>query len=909
MPDRSVVLLTGATGFLGTELAQRLIADTACTLVALVRADDDRAAALRLERAWWEWPDLQAAIGERVQPLAGDVTEPGLGLDAAALNSLQHRLTHIIHVAAKLRLEAPLDELRRTNVVGTQHVLELARAANSDHGLQRLAYVSTAYVCGKREGPIEEASFTDSSGFSTAYERSKFEAEALVRAVQTEVPISIFRPGMIVGNSTTGAIKTFNTVYVPLRLFLNGKLPLVPTSPSLRLNIVPVDYVAECVRRLTFDVRARGLTFHLVPPSSRLPTAGDLLDAVRSWAANHLDVHLMPAVFIDVMLPDLPGIPEALRVLQPYLHDRQEFRRDNLDRLLGTATPEWREYLPRLLEYATSYGFLNRSERTACEQVIHRLSSPRSPVRYHDITSRGIITRDSAEVHHDMLTAVAALRTMGVQPGDRVAIVGSNSSRYLTLEVAIGLLGAVSVPLYPTSPPVQIDALLEASAARVLLVGAPGVLSRLAELRCHLPMVVFGPGPRPVGLPETTLDWESFLSLGAHPLTRQPELVRPGDLATLRYTSGTTGAPKAAAFHHTHLRWMAETMAGLVPWQARTRRAAYLSFLPMNHVVEGMLATYGAHYLPVPIDMYFLEDFHALPAALRTVRPTVFFGVPRVYEKIWESVQKSPVGRWYLAAPPGPLKRVAGRVVRRAILGQAGLGHCVQLIVGSAPVSQELLRSFQQLGIEVHTAYGLTEAPLVTLNRFGANRLGTVGQALPETQLSITADDEVLVRGPQVMSGYDGGGEQPFSDGWLLTGDLGHMTLDGSLVIDGRKKELIATAYGKKVYPERVETLLRQIPGVTEAMLVGERRPFCAALVWTAASVASSAIADGISWVNSQLSHAEQVKRWRVLQDDLSAEHGELTPTLKLRRAAVAARYAGEIEALYAEARTEVAAR
>lgn len=909
MANRSIVLLTGATGFLGTQIARRLISETACTLVALVRAEDEVAAARRLQRAWWDWPDLVAAIGDRVEPLVGDVCEPKLGLDDAAFDALAQRITHIVHDAAELRLEAPLEELRHNNVEGTRHVLELACAANADHDLQRFAYVSSAYVAGRRGGRIEEASFTDSFGFSSPYEQSKFEAEALVHAAQQELHVSIFRPGMIVGDSKTGAIKTFNTVYVPLRMYLNGKLPLVPTSRSMRLNIVPVDYVAECIARLLFEARAEGLNFHLVAPPTSLPTVGELVDATRTWAASHLNVDLRSPVFLDVSLPDLHVVPEWLRVLQPYFHDRHEFLRDNVDRLLGHEAPDWREYLPRLLEYAVAHDFLHSSERTAYEQVLYRLHGKQWPVTYHDITPDGVSVRDTSEVRRDMLKAAAALQVMGIKPGDRVAIVGCNSSRYLTLDVAIGLIGAVSVPLYPTSPPAEIDSLVKASDARVLLMGAPQVLARAGELCSDIPLVVFGRASMPAGLLEKALDWQSFLALGAKAPEPRIGAVGFDELATLRYTSGTTGAPKAAAFDHASLRWMARTMAGLLPWQAHTRPAAYVSFLPMNHVVEGMLATYSAYFLPAPLNIYFLEDFHALPTALRKARPRVFFSVPRVYERIWEGVQASLPGRWYLAAPRGPWKSLLRSIVRHGVLRQAGFDRCVQLIVGSAPVGESLLGSFHDLGIEIHVAYGLTEAPLVTINRVGANRLGTVGQPLPETRLAIAEDGEILVRGPQVMRGYHGGVEQPFADGWLQTGDLGEMTRDGDLIINGRKKALIATAYGKKVFPDRIEGLLRQIPGVTEAILIGEARPYCSALLWSTDGASPAAIGRGVELVNTRLSHAEQVKQWTVLPDDLSIERGDLTPSLKLKRSAVAARFANEIEALYAERAVEAMAR
>ena len=164
---------------------------------------------------------------------------------------------------------------------------------------------------------------------------------------------------------------------------------------------------------------------------------------------------------------------------------------------------------------------------------------------------------------------------------------------------------------------------------------------------------------------------------------------------------------------------------------------------------------------------------------------------------------------------------------------RAGLDRCAQLLVGSAACGEGLLRGFHELGIEVHNAYGLTEAPLVTLNRLGANRIGTVGEPLPETEVRIAEDGEVLVRGPQVTAGYfDEPDASPFRDGWLATGDLGRFTDEGGLVIVGRKKELIKTAYGKYAHPAEVEALLKEIPGVAEAMLVGEGKPFCVALMW-----------------------------------------------------------------------------
>ncbi|HET6813026.1 MAG TPA: AMP-binding protein [Actinomycetota bacterium] len=840
---------------------------------------------------------------------------------------LARRLTHIVHAAADLRLTVPLAEARRTNVDGVAHVLELARAAHRDHGLARLLHVSTAYVAGRRRDAVAEDDLTGRWGFANAYEHSKYEGERLVRAAQAELPVTVVRPAMVVGDTRTGAIKTFNTIYVALRLYLTGRLRVVPTRPGLRVNIVPVDWVADATVRLTFDPAAAGRTVHLTAPLEALPRADELFGLVRRWATDQLGVRLPRPLYLPLRPPGRGR--GQLAALLPYLTERRRFRRDHADRLLGPYEPDWRAYLPRLLAYATAQGFMHRCDRTVHEQILVRLAARSRPVAYQDIAGTTAVARDPRTVRGEMLAAAGALARLGVQSGDRVALVGVNSTRYLTVDVAVGLAGAVSVPLHPTSPPAELDEILAASGARLLLVGAPDVLARLGELRARVPVVSFCPGSTPPGV----LAWGDFLALGAAtgdggpagpPLPPAGSPLPPGggalprgggplapvgpdDLATIRYTSGTTGRPKGVAFTHRQLAWMAQTMAGLLPWTVRTQPAAYLSFLPMNHVVEGILGAYAPYWLPAPLRITFLDDIHQVRAALRRVRPTIFFSVPRLYEKAWAALAASRLGRRWVAGLGGPERRVARALLRRTLLRRAGLDRCAQLAVGSAPASPDLLGRLHELGVEVHDAYGLSEAPLVTLNRLGRNRIGTVGEPLPETSVRIAADGEVLVRGPQVTAGYvDAGVAQPFQDGWLATGDLGHRTADGFLVIDGRKKELIKTAYGKYLHPARLEALLRELPGVTEAMVVGEGRPYCAALLWTEtpAGPLRAELERAMAAVNAHLEQPEQVRRWAVLPDDLSVEGGELTTNLKLRRTVVAERLGDVIASLYDQAPT-----
>jgi long-chain acyl-CoA synthetase len=918
---RGVVLLTGATGFLGAQVARRILSNTDHLVVALVRARDTEEARQRLERAWWDWPEAVATIGDRVEPVAADLTLPLLGLAPEAWTALAHRVTHVVHTAADLRFDGALDQMRRSNVQGTAHLLALARSAHAHHGLSRFAHVSTAYVAGGRSGEVAEEELTDRFGFSNTYEQTKYEGETLVRQSMGAFPVSVFRPGMVVGDSRTGEIRCFNTIYVPLRMYLSGRLKLIPAAPALRVNMVPVDYVADAVARLAFDERAVGLTFHLTVAPEHLPPAKDMLQAARSWAATNLGVRLPAPRFIPA--ERLARLPGAARLglpsfLLPYFSENRRFRTDNAERLLGPYLPDWTAIIPRLLGYAADRGFLKQTGRTVHEQVLDRLQSTRLPVTVHDAVDGKIRTRSGAEMSREIVEASGALRALGIGRGHRVALVGLNSSRYLSLDTAIGLAGAVSVPLYYTSPVAEIEQLVRASEARLLLVGAPDLLAQAGSLQGRVPVASFCRGPVPAPLARRVLSWDAFLALGRKNLPaealgpgrlalRAP--VGPSDLATLRFTSGTTGTPKGVGFRHGQLVWMARTMSALLPWKARTAPARYLSFLPMNHVVEGILGAYAPYTVPAAVDITFLEDFHALPQTLPRVRPTIFFSVPRFYEKVWDRFEQGPAGRLYRAvsgsAARAPVLRgLVMPLLRLALLSKAGLDRCAQLMVGSAPCSASLLAKFHEMGIELHNAFGLTEAPLVTLNRLGANHLGTVGCALPSTDLRIADDGEVLVRGPQVAEAVVGNPGGPLAPGgWLATGDLGALAPGGDLLIHGRKKEILVTSYGKNIHPSGIEARLREIPGVAEAVLIGEERSCVSALLWlkelSATPAALAELDDAVRRQNDGLSRAERVKRWAVLSEPLSIERGELTGNLKIRRQAVARLRAAQIEALY----------
>lgn len=888
-------LLTGGTGFIGTYVARWFLHHTDHHIAVLVRAEDKAAASHRLGRAWGDSPDLITALGARVEAVPGDVSEENMGLAESVRGDLASRVDLIVHCAADIRLNAPLEELRRTNVEGVWNVLRFAEEAHAHHGLQRFSHVSTAYVAGCRQGPIPEERPSDEYGFLSNYEQSKFEGEMLVHEAK-HLPVSVFRPGMVVGSSKDGYVRTFNTLYYPLRLYLTGNMRVVPLSSSQRVNLVPVDKAAEAIGRLTLDPRAEGGIFHLVCAAEYLPTVGEMVEFTRAWAKRRLDIKFPRPWYLPAAMALLEGgAGENLSAVAPYLRDRREFRTENVEELLGPFRANWKELLPPLLEFAAYHGFLHRSDRTVHEQVLFRLRSKSRPVRLHDLIDGQVVGRPAEDVRRDMLRAAGALRALGIGEGDHVGIVGTNSTRYLVLDVAMGLVGAVSVPLYYTSPPAELDDLIEDSGSRLVLIGSETVLSHARDMRTSASMVSFCRS-LPEGLRDRVTPWEAFLEMGGESSDRSPAGFQ--DLATLRYTSSTTGLAKGVLFRHHHLRFMAECMASLPPWKVRNSEAHYLSFLPMNHVVEGILATYSLFYAPTTLNIYFLEDFKRLREGLNMVRPTVFFSVPRFYEKMYDGLMVSSLARGFLERPRRLKRWLLAPLIRRKALKAAGLDRCDYLLSGSGPMSPEILATLHRLGVEVHNAYGLTEAPLVTINYAGRNRIGTVGEPLPRTEVTIAADGEVLVKGPQVTSGYFGGREQPFRDGFLLTGDIGHLTDEGSLVLDGRKKELLKTSYGKYINPLKMETALRDIPGVFEAMIVGEGRPFCAAMVWSEDAVPLE-IDARVEVLNSHLSPPEQVRAWVVLPNDLSVQGGELTANMKLRRGQVMQKYALVIDAIY----------
>ncbi len=898
------VFLTGGTGFLGTELAARLCRMPDMKIYALVRADKNEEAYYRLRGVWHHDKVLFDSIGETVIPVCGDFTMPGLGLGKEDQKMIEDTATLVIHVGAETGFTRSRRELERTNLTGTANMLTFAGGIRD---LQRFVYISTAYVAGQKEGLVmeEEPVATE---FSTFYEESKAKAEARVRA--SGIPYSIVRPGMIVGDSGTGWIRNFNTVYYVLKLILLRKMTVLPVSPETSLNIVPVDYVADSVLKISFAEDAAGRTFHLTCPEECRPNAGEIYEFVRTWAKENLSEDIPKPVFSPMPVLGKAGVirnaaPGSKRkttagnlmTLMPYFFGRQIFDRTNTDSICGAYQLDWRDFAGRLLDFACRKNFMRQSGQTVFEQACVRRSSRRYPIRYHDVSSDGISTVTGQEANRRIDKIYNALWAWGIRKGDRVALTGINSVDYMTLEQAIGLIGAVSVPIYYTTPAAEASILLEKSGAKWFFIGDKRMMKQLPDIKTEARTVAFSVAQEVSN--DAVMRWEEFMSKSDVKAPKQfPD---PEDLATIRYTSGTTGEPKGVMFNYGQLAWMGEVLTNLLTWRDRNDSMRYLSFLPLSHVVEGILASYAPYYVLCKVDYYFLNDFGSLTDALPEVRPNVFFSVPRFYEKVWDQVTSNRIGKLWLALDDGPHRKALGAVLRKAVLRKAGIDRCKQLIVGSAPVSETLLNNFRALGIEVYNAYGQTEAPLITINRLGDNIIPTIGTPLPETEVTAEPDGELIVTGPQVTLGYYGLETENIHDGVLRTGDLGIIHDNGHITLHGRKKDFIVTAYGKNISITKLEERLKDIPGVSEAVMIGENRPFCTALIWLEEGLTESGVelAEHIEEMNSGLSHPEQIRRYRVISRPLSIQAGELTPNLKVKRGNVEAHLAEEIEEMY----------
>ncbi len=540
----------------------------------------------------------------------------------------------------------------------------------------------------------------------------------------------------------------------------------------------------------------------------------------------------------------------------------------------------------------------------------------------------------TAREFRDQVRAVAkGLLAGGVRPGDRVLLQAPTSFEWTLVDYAIWFAGAVTVPVYVSSGEEQLGWLLEDSGAGFAVVGTAGQASALVATATGVP-------PEVRILADGALD--ELVAQGEQVPDEDLDLRRrglgPESLATVIYTSGTTGRPKGCAL--THGNFLAVVAAAVAELDALFAGpdAATLLFLPLPHVFARIVQV-GA--VRARVRLGHCGDARSLRADLGSFRPTFVLAVPRVYENVFNTVSQQAAadgrGRLFdraattaIAASraleeggPGPLLRLRHRLYERMVyplLRDALGGRCRYAVSGGAPLGERLGHLYRGVGVTVLEGYGLTETTaVVTLNRPDALKIGTVGRPLQGVSVRVAEDGELHVRGGQVFGGYwrdaDATAEVMTTDGWLRTGDVGEIDDEGFVRVTGRKREILVTAGGKNVAPTVLEEAVRAHPLVGHCMVVGDGRPFVAALVtldadavagWatttgrsTSAAALRAEVQRAVDAANRSVSQAESIRRFTVLRDDWSEEGGQLTPSLKLRRSVVLRQFRPEIEALY----------
>ena len=568
----------------------------------------------------------------------------------------------------------------------------------------------------------------------------------------------------------------------------------------------------------------------------------------------------------------------------------------------------------------------------------------------------------SEEALRKVAALARGLEKRGLGRGDRLAILAENRLEWSFTDYAALGLGAVSVPIYPTFLDFDLEYILRDSGAKGVVLSTADQLRKIRDIHSRLPelefVLVMDEVVDPVLREKGVEGWWEVVASEDRPEAVESFRARAlqadaGDIATILYTSGTTGNPKGVMLTHANLASNIHATVDLFPLNPVD---VGMSFLPLSHIFERML---DFSYLHQGVSIAYAESFEALPQNLLEVRPTVMAVVPRVLEKVYERVQEtvrqgSPTRQklfaWalragYAAVPyrlehrPLPLgialrRGLGDRLVFHKIRGRLG-GRVSVIFSGSAPLSADVGRFFWAVGLSVYEGYGLTEtSPVIAVNLPGRTRLGTVGPVIPGVEVRLGDDfsndegrvgREILVSGPNVSPGYyklEDENRQAFSDGWFHTGDLGTMDADGFLAITGRKKHLFKTSGGKYVPPEKLENLFQGHPCITQVLVIGDRRKFVSALIVpNFQRLEAYASEHGISFATREdlvghheirafverhvetlmaaLPPHERVRQIAVLPREFTIESGELSPSLKIRRRVVEERYRDLIEEMY----------
>jgi long-chain acyl-CoA synthetase len=512
------------------------------------------------------------------------------------------------------------------------------------------------------------------------------------------------------------------------------------------------------------------------------------------------------------------------------------------------------------------------------------------------------------------------LLAIGVKKGDAFSILGSTRLEWVLFDFALGLVGAVGAPIYMNSSPKDTAHVVQHS-------GAVGVLCEDESQRSKLEGLELDHVLTFADLDDLRARGRAYAESHPGAVAEAAAAIREDDLFTYIYTSGTTGPPKACMITHRNYYEMADKIRQIDDFTVMDD--TMLLFLPLAHNFGRLMHLHSPH---VGYTLAFCPDPYAVAEALPVVRPTVFPSVPRVYEKVHTAVTAKfdeatgvkrrlidwalrvgrEVSRLRQAGEPVPRglavrHRIADKLVYSKVKERLG-GRIRICVSGGAPLAKEIIEFFHALDILILEGYGLTECTTAaTVNRPTSYRFGTVGPALPGVRLRIADDGEVLIETTTIFAGYykDEAATREIlpGDGWLRSGDVGNLDEDGFLTITDRKKDILVTAGGKNVAPQNLENALKTHSIISQALVVGDRRPYVAALITLVEDVshedAEAEVQRAVDEVNRDHSRFEQVKRFTILPRDFTAEDGEVTPTLKLKRRVCQEHFAAEIEALY----------
>ena len=553
----------------------------------------------------------------------------------------------------------------------------------------------------------------------------------------------------------------------------------------------------------------------------------------------------------------------------------------------------------------------------------------------------GYLTYSWKEYKQAVEEIAAGLRTLGIGRGDVVALNSETRLEFYLADLGIMTNGSIAAAMYPSYPPRDLVKTLAASGARAVFVEDPKTLEALREAEVAHWILMTGEAEGAVTLSALRAMGRAALDLHPGLLPNMVAETRPSDYAILYLTSGATGEPKMALVTHEAIVSNIDMGPAVLPLGPDDSTVA---FLPSAHIAQRVVIEFLPLRCGMPVT--FAESLMKLPQDIRKVRPTILLAPPRMWERIYSTIctelRKRPAparkafygalglalaaARYRREGKPvplhirGPLK-VADRLMFRKVRDRFG-GRLRVAASGAAPLSKDLAEFYEAIGMPLVEGYGLTEGGVVSLNPLDRPKPGSIGKALPGIEVRISTDGELLVKGPCLFSGYLNDPEttaEVLRDGWLHTGDIAHQDSEGYLFITGRKKELIVSSTGKKIYPSRVENLFKMEPLISQVLLIGDRLPFLTALFtlnqpaaeglkgmagWTgdlfAAPPVQAEIHKAVTRVNKQLAPFEQVRKYRVLPRDFSIDQGELTATMKVRRTRAMENFKTHIDELYA---------